>query len=215
MTTANVRKRPGTVAKPTGRVRSREDPEVRRKSLIQATMRSIAKYGYSGTTVDSICAEAQVSRGMINHHFKSKDELLRQSYKELCDEWAFQTQQMVMSTYSDPEERLRALIRVSFGPTLFKPDYLGIWVGYWSVIGKSPALRRLHRETYNYDRELYQKLFEEAGKQRGREINARRATILLIGVIDGLWLEWGLDPKGFSPKEAEEACLDFLSMMLA
>lgn len=214
MTIANAGKRPGTTVRQTGRVRSREEPEIRRKSLIQATMRSIAKYGYSGTTVDSICAEAQVSRGMINHHFNSKEELLRQSYKELCDEWAFQTQQMVMSTYSDPEERLRALIRVSFGPTLFKADYLGIWVGYWSVVGKSPALRRLHRETYNYDRELYQTLFEAAGKQRGREINARRAAISLIGLIDGLWLEWGLDPKGFTRDEAEEACLDFLKMTL-
>ncbi|MDR8729635.1 transcriptional regulator BetI [Burkholderia pseudomultivorans] len=213
MTTANTKK-PTRASKTTARVRSREEPEVRRKAMIQATMRAIAKYGYVGTTVDSICAEAQVSRGMINHHFKTKEELLRLSYKALCDEWEFQTQQMVMSTYSDPEERLRALIRVSFGPTLFKADYLGIWVGYWSVIGKSPALRRLHRETYNYDRTLYQTLFEEAGKQRGRVVNARRAAISLIGLIDGLWLEWGLDPKGFSPKEAEEACIDFVEMTL-
>jgi TetR/AcrR family transcriptional repressor of bet genes len=215
MTMAKSEPNTESAKKQTARTRSREDPEVRRKSLIQATMRSIAKYGYSGTTVENICAEAQVSRGMINHYFDTKEELLRQSYRELCDEWAFHTQQMVMNTYSDPEDRLRAFIRVCFGPTLFKPDYLGIWVGYWSVIAKSPDLRRLHRETYKQDRDTYQALFELAGQKRGCEINARRAAISLIGLIDGLWLEWGLDPKGFSPKEAEDACLDFLAKTLA
>ena len=33
--------------------RNRETPEVRRRLLIEATMRSIAKYGYAGTTIET------------------------------------------------------------------------------------------------------------------------------------------------------------------
>jgi TetR/AcrR family transcriptional regulator, transcriptional repressor of bet genes len=194
---------------------NRESPDVRRKSLIQATMRSIAKYGYAGTTIGRICAEAQVSRGLINHHFETKEELIRQSYKELCDEWVFQTRDMLGDAHRDPEDKLRAMIRVSFGPALFKQEYLGIWVGFWSAIGKSPALKKLNRELYRQDREVYRKIFDEIAAKRGKTIDSRRAAIALIALMDGLWLQWCLDPKGFTAEEAVAACLDLATRTFA
>ena len=194
---------------------TRETPEIRRKSLIQATMRSIAKYGYSGTTIEKICEEAQISRGLINHHFKTKEELINLSYKELCDEWEFQTHGMLLETYKEPEDKLRAMIRMSFSPMLFKQEYLGIWVGFWSVIGKSPSLKKLNRTMYAQDREKYQQIFEEIAVKRGIEVNARLAAISLIALTDGLWLEWCLDPKGFTPEEAETACVNFVERTFA
>jgi transcriptional repressor BetI len=193
----------------------RETPEVRRKSIVQAAMRSIAKYGFTGTTIGTICAEAQVSRGLINHHFGSKEELLRQAYQELCEEWAFQARDVLLEAHRDPEEKLRAMIRVSFGPTVFKQEHLGIWVGFWSAIGKSPSLKKLNRELYKQDRETYQRAFEEIARRRGRRVDARRAAITLGALMDGLWLEWCLDPKGFSPAEAEAACLDYVERIFA
>jgi TetR/AcrR family transcriptional repressor of bet genes len=201
--------------KPKRERHNRESPDVRRKSLIQATMRSIAKYGYAGTTIGRICAEAQVSRGLINHHFDTKEELIRQSYKELCDEWVFQTRDMLLGTHRDPEDKLRAMIRVSFGPSLFKQEYLGIWVGFWSAIGKSPTLKKLNRELYKQDREAYRKIFDEIAVKRGKVIDSRRAAISLIALMDGLWLEWCLDPKGFTAEEAVAACLDLVTRTFA
>jgi AcrR family transcriptional regulator len=205
----------GKDRKPARKRHNRESPDVRRKSLIQATMRSIAKYGYAGTTIGRICAEAKVSRGLINHHFDTKEELIRQSYKELCDEWVLQTRDTVLDAHRDPEDRLRAMIRVSFSPGLFKQEYLGIWVGFWSAIGKSATLRKLNRELYKQDREAYQKIFDEIAARRGKLIDSRRAAISLIALMDGLWLEWCLDPKGFTPGEAAGACLDLVSRTFA
>jgi len=195
--------------------RNRQSPEVRRRELIEATMRSIAKFGYSGTTIETICEEAQVSRGLINHHFGSKEELIRQSYKALRDEWVAQTHGAVGESYADPEDKLRAMIRVSFGPTMFKQEYLGIWAGFWSAIGKSPALRKMNRELFEKDREAYELIFEEIGRKRGRQIDTRRAALTVIALIDGFWLEWCLDPKSFTAAEAEAACLAFASQAFA
>jgi hypothetical protein len=33
--------------------------------------------------------------------------------------------------------------------------------------------------------------------------------------MDGLWLQWYLDPTGFSPQEAEAACMDLVARTLA
>ena len=195
--------------------RQRENPEVRRKLLIDATMRSIAKFGYAGTTIETICSEAKVSRGLINHHFGSKEELIRQSYKALRDEWLAQTHGSLLASYAEPEDKLKAMIRVSFGPTMFKTEYLGIWAGFWSAIGKSPALRKLNRELFEKDRVAYQEIFEAIAKRRGKKIDSRRAALSVIALIDGFWLEWCLDPKSFTAEEAEDACLTFARQALA
>lgn len=195
--------------------RNREAPDVRRKLLIEAAMRSIAKYGYAGTTIETICSEAQVSRGLINHHFGTKEELIRQSYKALRDEWMSQTHGSLLASYREPEDKLRAMIRVSFGPTMFKQEYLGIWAGFWSAIGKSPALRKLNRELFEKDREAYQQIFEEIASKRGRKVDPRRAALTIIALIDGFWLEWCLDPKCFTAEEAEAACLGFVAQTFA
>jgi len=189
---------------------NRESPEVRRKSLIQATMRSIAKYGFMGATIEKICEEAQVSRGLINHHFNTKEELVLQAYKDLCDEWAFQTHAVLLEKLRDPEEKLKAMIRVSFGPSLFKQDYLSIFVGFWSIIGKSPALRKVHRDVYTQYRDSVEEIFHQIAAQRKKKVDARLAAITLNALIDGLWLQWCLDPTGFSAQEAEKSCLAFI-----
>ena len=195
--------------------RQREAPDVRQKLLINAAMRSIAKFGYSGTTIETICNEAKVSRGLINHHFGSKEELIRQSYKALRDEWLAQTHGSLQGNYDTPEDKLHAMIRVSFGPTMFKQEYLGIWAGFWSAIGKSQALRTLNRELFDKDREAYQTIFEDIARLRGKAIYARRAALSIIALIDGFWLEWCLDPKCFTAEEAEAACLGFVAQTFA
>jgi AcrR family transcriptional regulator len=195
--------------------RAREAAEVRRKSLIQAAMRSIAKYGYAGATIEKICSEAQVSRGLINHHFQSKDELIRQAYRELCEEWTFQTRDMILGADRDPEDKLQSIIRASFGPALFKHDYIGIWVGFGSVIAKSPTLKRLNRELIAEDISTYQKIFEAIAQKRGKTINARQATLTLLAMIDGFWNQWYLDPSAFTGEEASQACFDFVERLYA
>lgn len=194
---------------------NRESPEVRRKSLIQATMRSIAKYGFMGATIEKICEEAQVSRGLINHHFNTKEELVLQAYKDLCDEWAFQTHAVLLEKVRDPEEKLKAMIRVSFGPSLFKQEYLSIFVGFWSAIGKSPALRKVHRELYSQYRDNLEQIFLEISEKKNKQIDARLAAITLTALIDGLWLQWCLDPNGYNAREAEQSCIEVVERIFS
>jgi hypothetical protein len=68
---------------------------------------------------------------------------------------------------------------------------------------------------YAQDRSIYQTIFEQIGKKRGIELDARSAAVSLIALTDGLWLEWCLDSKGFTPQEAETACLNFVKQTIA
>ena len=83
------------------------------------------------------------------------------------------------------------------------------------LIERIPALpsklKKLNRELYKQDRKAYEQTFEEIARKRGKSVNARRAAIALSSLMDGLWLQWDLDPTGFTPEEAEAACLDMVN----
>lgn len=46
-----------------------------RENLLDASFRLVRERGYSGTSVDELCAAAGVSKGAFFHHFESKDAL--------------------------------------------------------------------------------------------------------------------------------------------
>lgn len=50
--------------------------ETRRQQLIEATIDSLAKRGYAETTLADVADGAGLSRGIVNFHFESKENLL-------------------------------------------------------------------------------------------------------------------------------------------
>jgi AcrR family transcriptional regulator len=187
--------------------RNREQPEVRKRLLVEATTRSIAKYGYSGITIERICAEGGVSRGLINHHFGSKDELLLQSYKTLCDQWKAYALDG-MKDMADPADALRSCINRNFDEAMFNPQQLRIWLGFWSVIPKSPKLQKLDRALYHLDLKIYQDVLERLAHKNGLDIDTRAQSVALMALIAGLWLQAALDPQSLSATQARSMCLN-------
>jgi TetR/AcrR family transcriptional repressor of bet genes len=193
--------------------RTRETPDVRRTMLIQATQRSIARYGYSGTTIERICEEASVSRGLINHHFGSKDELILQSYRRLCDEW---DEHLHVSDGQrvEPEGVMRGLIDKHLDPAWFKVEYLSIWLGFWSAIPKSPELKKLDSALYKRDQQFYQSIVAPLIQKRRLKIDVRLQALQLMSLLDGLWLQRSLDPRSVSVDDARAVCLGAVAHLL-
>ena len=54
----------------------RKSAAERRDELIAAGIVCLGRGGMAGFTIDQICKQAGISRGLINHHFNTKDELL-------------------------------------------------------------------------------------------------------------------------------------------
>ena len=61
--------------------------EVRRRELIDATIKCIARKGLGNTTLADVAREAGLSQGIVNLHFKSKDNLLAETLKSVADEY--------------------------------------------------------------------------------------------------------------------------------
>ncbi|MEN2475531.1 MULTISPECIES: TetR family transcriptional regulator C-terminal domain-containing protein [Burkholderia] len=208
-----MKKTPGTAPVQARSRGIRETPAVRQQSIIDATMRCIARYSYSETTIDRICAEAKVSRGLINHHFQSKDELMAQTYKRLATD-LLDVSRAAAANATGPEEKLDAIIKVCFATPVFAPKNVKVWLGFWSVAHSDPVIRKAHKELYSGYRQALKKLFDQIAEVRGGTVDSDLAALTLTAVIDGFWLELARDPTSFTAEDALTSCLRVVDTFL-
>ncbi|WP_246637212.1 TetR family transcriptional regulator C-terminal domain-containing protein [Burkholderia catarinensis] len=208
-----MKKTPGTAPVQARSRGIRETPAVRQQSIIDATMRCIARYSYSETTIDRICAEAKVSRGLINHHFQSKDELMAQTYKRLAAD-LLDVSRAAAANATSPEDKLNAIIKVCFAAPVFAPKNVKVWLGFWSVAHSDPVIRKAHKELYSGYRQALKKLFDQIAEVRGGTVDSDLAALTLTAVIDGFWLELARDPTSFTAEDALTSCLRVVDTFL-
>lgn len=194
----------------------RKLPEDRRRALIEATLACLAREGHGGLSIRKISKEAGISIGLINHHYAGKDDLVGAAYEALSLGLLAAVREKVDKVGTDPRTRLNAYIRgVLSAPTLQRST-LRTWVVFWSMIEHSATITDVHDRTYAEYRALLASLFEEiSGMGSAPRINARLAAIGLTAMLDGLWLEWCLNPNTFSPEEAVTLCENWVDALLA
>jgi TetR/AcrR family transcriptional regulator, transcriptional repressor of bet genes len=199
---------------------ARHPPEVRRQALIDATIECLKRYGHEGLSIRTISAQAGVSVGLINHHFPNKDELVAAAYRHINSELVLGMHAAVARAGSSPQARLRAFLEAWFSAPSLDADALAVWVVFWGLYRHSRLIQRAHRETYQGYVSLLRGILAEllpqprvsrqrGGRNRGAAtatIDLRLAAIGFTALLDGLWLEWCLEPGTFRPAEAVELC---------
>ncbi|CDX51419.1 conserved hypothetical protein [Mesorhizobium plurifarium] len=194
---------------------SREQADVRRSMLIEAATRCLSVGGIGAFTIDRICKEAGVSRGLINHHFESLDGLLVEVYKSslyasVNNQIDEAKRRRAEASGWPPEAALAALVRSNFAPEYFSRENLLIWLSLWGEIAVNPRLKAAHRELYDaYRAELAEDIAAVAVERR-RQVDAPALARNFIALVDGLWLEWCLDESVVTPQAAEAAGFEML-----
>jgi TetR/AcrR family transcriptional regulator, transcriptional repressor of bet genes len=198
----------------------RQLPEQRRQALIAATIECLKRFGHDGLSIRTISAQAGVSVGLINHHFPNKDELVAAAYRHFNSELVAGFQAAVERAPHNPRARLHAFFRAQFSLPNLDPDVLAVWVVFWGMYRHSRLIQRVHRETYQgyvqLVRGMLAELLPAPSRARGRRgVDLRMASIGLTALLDGLWLEWCLEPGTFRPAEAIAVCEAWIGSLRA
>ncbi|MCX8565209.1 TetR family transcriptional regulator KstR2 [Mycolicibacterium mucogenicum] len=85
----------------------------RRDELLELAAAMFAERGLKATTVRDIADSAGILSGSLYHHFKSKEQMVEEILRDFLD-WLFEKYQQIISTESDPMERLKGLFMASF-----------------------------------------------------------------------------------------------------
>lgn len=196
---------------------ARLSPEERRVALIGATLRCIIKEGHAGLSVRKVCQEAGVSAGLLTHHFSGKEALLIEAYRYLTKDIYSRINQSLAQA-SDPSalNKLRLFIDVSFRRPVLDKDYLMIWLVFWGLSKQKPEIAVLRNEVNNKVIATLEALMCETVNEQAIEgVNIRLAATGLSALMDGLWLEWSLNPNSFSPDEAANICQCWVDALVA
>lgn len=177
--------------------------------LIEAGMKCLSKGGITAFTIDNICREAGASRGLVTHHFGSKDGLLAAIYTTMYDQLSQVGRQV-------PEDMspICALVESTFSAEVFNPGTLKIWLALWGEIANSETLRAVHRRRYRDFLAEVAGTIADAAAERGRAVDAQGVAVMFVALGDGLWLEQGIDPTMLSLESARESCYRFLEAHL-
>src|ERR1700731_1190085 len=92
-----------------------------RQEILRTAARLFQRRGYDATSMNDVAAALKLSKGGLYHHFQSKDEILF----EIMDHAMEITQERVLNpvrVIDDPDERLRALIRLHIEVVLSPRD---------------------------------------------------------------------------------------------
>ena len=205
----------------------RQLPQVRRQALINATIECLKRYGHDGLSIRTISAQAGVSVGLINHHFPNKDELIAAAYRHFNAELVGGMQAAVARAPDSPHARMRAFLEASFSPPNLDADVLAVWVVFWGMFRHSRQIQRVQRETYQGYVDLVRGMLADLLQppRASRTARGRRGTpsaaadldlaaIGLTALLDGLWLEWCLEPGTFRPAQAVALCEEWIASLV-
>lgn len=186
----------------------------RQQNLVDATLDCLAEHGYHGATIRRITAGIGTNVSMVQYHFGGKANLMRASYRYFRQ--GVRDTYMSLAATSDPdpvrqlEIRVRAMIcsRAQAGRRMTR-----IWISFLELLYSDSEVSETRTEIYEYYvRELADCIVRILAGRDG-EPSATEVHRLAVGfysVIDGLWLEYALNPSGMSPDDAVEIALDLI-----
>ncbi len=186
--------------------------EARRRQLIEATIESISVHGLNKTTLGTVTKIANLSHGVVNFHFKSKDLLLLEALRFLVDEHIDHWQAGLNQAGDSAPDKLLAMVATDFDEEIANPKRLSVWFAYWGEVNNRPAYREIagnnDRQRRNEIKRLCQSLIEQ-GDYKG--IDAEVFSTNLEALIDGLWLSILMAPSKMTAQKAKNNCRTFLS----
>jgi TetR/AcrR family transcriptional repressor of bet genes len=188
----------------TKRIITRSLPEERHEELIQATVKCLVEKGPIGASVRSIADAADVSPGLITYHFGGKQELFVRAYRHLSQQMREAEGIALREAGSSGEDRLFAFLRVGFEPPFLTQDYITARFLFWGLARSDVRVAQAHAEVYAKFRSDLRSLIAEAYVLDPDELN--RMVFALSAMLDGLWLEWCLNPDTFNVDDMLSAC---------
>lgn len=191
------------------------DKEAKKMEIMQAALQVFSQKGVASTKMIDIAKAASVGKGTIYEYFSSKEEIFATGFRYFFDGFE-QEMEQALAQSQKPEEQLEILIRRSLS-AFFEDqlEFAAIMLDFWAegirtkdnTINNAINLKQLYQ---NYRKMIIQII--NAGIKQGifRKLDPVPYASFLIGALDGLMLQWVMEPEIFDIKLIADALCDGL-----
>ena len=110
-----------------------------RQKLITATINSIAKHGFADTTLARVAEGAGLSRGIVNFHFRTKDQLFLETLKFMSREYRECWFRALDESGPSPAEKLEAVLMAELEPPISNRNRMAVWFAFYGEAKSRPT----------------------------------------------------------------------------
>jgi TetR/AcrR family transcriptional repressor of bet genes len=182
-----------------------------RQKLITATINSIAKRGFSDTTLARVSAGAGLSRGIVNFHFRSKDALFLEVLKFLSREYQEHWARAFDQAGPTAAEKLEAVLMVDFDPPLSNRNRIAAWFAFYGEAKFRPTYMAecMDRDQATFETvvEFCRTIVEEGGYSN---LDPKRTAEGLGAIGEGLWLDILISPHDSNSELSKQTMSTYL-----
>lgn len=188
--------------------------EERRDQIISAAISCFAKKGYYETSIDDIVREANLSKGSLYWHFKSKREL----FQSLVEKWL---QEFTENLGSLPDEaatamdKLYMVIEAVKNNAAARPELARAQLEFYSLAVRDEEFKAWLMENYTVDRQFLESILEE-GIRSGefREVPVGSMARMIMAYLDGALLHRELNDPGARASPVLDEVAETLQILL-
>jgi AcrR family transcriptional regulator len=187
----------------------RANPELadrRREALERAGYAEVLERGIEATTLDSVVARADSSKGGALYYFRTKEDLL---FGIL--EWLLRQLNRSLDEVVDTQEpariRLVAELEVLFHSTEVNRKLYLVFFDFVSRGARYERFRKLFSEFFEKCRQRDRRIVEDGiREQQFRRVNPADAASTIRALVDGYCLQWLMEPENVSVEVYRDRC---------
>lgn len=193
--------------------RTKQEAQQTRNRILDTAERVFLKKGVSHTSLDDLAAAAGVTRGAIYWHFKNKADLFDAMMQRVSLPMEEMAARISSDDVRDPLASVRdcalnVLERLTSDPQCQR--VFEICCHKVEYVDEMAQVRARHIECRAECLAHIERGLRNAVKQRllPKSVNPRLAAVGLHALVDGLIMNWVLDPKYFALAKSAEAVVD-------
>jgi len=189
---------------------------LRRAAIVRATIRCLARDGYSGLTMKKVAREAEVSQGILHYYFADKRAILVAALESVMADLERRVAAAQSRSGKDARARLQALVEACLRLAVEERAFWIVFVEFWGEMMHDRRLREINAALYDRTRRQIGAVVAQ-GIRAGsfRRLDVLRAGAVILGLVDGVSLQLAFDPNAFSVAEATRFCGDAVMRYLA
>ncbi|MCP5158500.1 MAG: TetR family transcriptional regulator [Gammaproteobacteria bacterium] len=192
--------------------KTKEEAQETRHRILDAAEQVFQRQGVSRTSLSHIATDAGVTRGAIYWHFRNKADLYDAMIRRVLDPEEARGQ-VGIRTQNDPLGFIRNLVVEFLQRLACDPQYQGVLEIAWhkcEYVGEMAVIRDSHLECGRRFIALLEEAMRCAQKrdQLPATICPHQAAIGVMALLDGLVVNWTLEPSLFPLTEYAPGIID-------
>ena len=189
---------------------------LRRAEIVRATIRCLARDGYSGVTMKRVAREARVSQGILHYYYADKRAILVAALETVTADLDRRVALAQARGGRGARARLLALVGACMRLAVEERAFWIVFVEFWGEMMHDRRLREINAALYARMRRQVGAVVAH-GIRAGvfRRVDVLRAAAVILAVVDGISLQLTFDPAAFRVGDATRFCGDAVLRYLA